>query len=192
MTRPAEEVLRRAQDFVRDEAGFAQVVTLDRHGYPVGRSATAFLRPDWSVALVHRRTHARLAQVRRDPRVLVTWVGDPAQGATNDSPHVFDLGRLPARVVLVRGTAEVADDDWTEEVYRRAVEQQRAAGNTRAPVRTPEQVRTELVGLHVRPYRVRLEGFGEGAASSDWVEGPPLPPEPAGPLRDNHSQGGPA
>ena len=92
-------------------------------------------------------------------------------------------------MVLVRGTAEVAADDWTEEVYRRAVEAQRAAGNTRAPLRTAEQVRTDLVGLHVRPYRVRLEGFGEGAASSDWVEGPPVPSVP---LPDNESHGGPA
>lgn len=184
MTRPPDDVLGRASAFVRDDAGFAQVVTLDRHGYPVGRSATAFLLPDWSVALVHRRSHARLAQVRRDPRVLVTWVGDPAPGASNENPQVFDVGRLPARVVLVRGTAELADDDWTEEVYRRALEEQRAAGHTRAPVRDPDQVRADLVGLHVTPYRVRLEGFGEGAASSDWVEGPPLLSEP---LQDSHS-----
>lgn len=188
MTRPPDDVLQRAQAFVRDEAGFAQVVTLDRHGYPVGRSATAFLRPDWSVALVHRRTHARLVQVRRDPRVLVTWVGTPAPGASNENPHVFDVGRLPARVVLVRGTAELADDDWTEEVYRRALEEQRAAGYTRAPVRSAEQVRTDLVGLHVRPYRVRLEGFGEGAASADWVEGLPLSSDSQ---QDNNSHEGP-
>jgi len=187
MTRPPDDVLRRAQAFVREEAGFAQVVTLDRHGYPVGRSATAFLRPDWSVALVHRRSHARLAQVRRDPRVLVTWVGLPAPGAGNENPHVFDVGRLPPRVVLVRGTAEVGDDAWTEEVYRRALEEQRAAGHTRAPVRDAEHVRTDLVGLHVRPYRVRLEGFGAGAESSDWVEGQPLP---AGRQQDDNPHGG--
>lgn len=187
MTRPPDEVLQRAQAFVRGEAGFAQVVTLDRHGYPVGRSATAFLRPDWSVALVHRRTHARLAQVRRDPRVLITWVGDPAPGATNENPHVFDLGRLPSRVVLVRGTAEVADDGWTEDVYRRALEQQRAAGNTGAPVRDADQVRTDLVGLLVRPYRVRLEGFGEGAQAHDWVEAPAVAP---GPMHDTSTHGG--
>jgi len=187
VTRPPDEVLQRAQAFVREEAGFAQVVTLDRHGYPVGRSATAILRPDWSVALVHRRSHARLAQVRRDPRVLVTWVGSPAPGASNENPHVFDVGHLPARVVLVRGTAVLADDAWTEEVYRRALEEQRAAGHTKAPVRDAAQVRADLVGLHVTPYRVRLEGFGEGAESSDWVQGPSLS---SGPQQDNNSNGG--
>lgn len=178
MTRPAPEVLERALRFVQEEAGFAQVVTLDVRGYPVGRSATAFLAADWSVALVHRRTHARLAQVRRDPRVLVTWVGDPAPGATNERPHVFDLGELPPRVVLVRGTAQVADDHWTEATYRRHLEAQRAAGHSRAPVRDAAAVAAELVGVRVVPYRVRLEGFGEGPQAFDWVAGPPLAPSP--------------
>jgi hypothetical protein len=162
-----------AQAFVRDEAGFAQVTTLDRHGYPVARTVTAFLQPDWSVALVQRRTHARLAQVRREPRVLVAWVGEPAPGATNERPHVFDIGRLPPRAVFVRGTARFMDDDWTVDWYQRQLGRQHAQGFTRAPLRTPEQVVADLVGVHVQPYRVRLEGFGEGAQSFDWTLAPP-------------------
>lgn len=164
MTREA-----RAQDFVRSEASFAQVTTLDRHGLPVGRSITAFLNDDWSVDLVQRRVHARLSQLRRDPRVLVTWVGDPAPGATNERPHVFDIGRLPARAVFVRGTAHFMDDELTLDCYRRHVEEQRSQGYTRAPLRDAAQVTTDLVGVHVAPYRVRLEGFGEGAQSFDWT-----------------------
>ena len=172
---PPAGVVDRAQSFVRDEAGFAQVVTLDVRGFPVGRTATAFLGADWSVALVHRRTHARLQQVVRTPRVLVVWVGTPADAASNDRPHVFDVGRLPPRAVMVRGTAAVADATWTETTYRHRLEAQRAAGHRRAPVRTPQEVATELVGVRVTPYRVRLEGFGEGAQSFDWVAGPPEP-----------------
>lgn len=178
MTRPPDDVLRRALALARDEVPFAQVVTIDVRGYPVARTATAFLADDWSVALVHRRTHARLAQVRRDPRVLVVWTGTPADGATNENPHVFDVGALPPRSVMVRGTARVADDAWTEATYRQHLQAQRAAGCTRAPVRDPEQVRTDLVGVRVSPYRVRLEGFGAGAQSFDWTAGPPLDPAP--------------
>lgn len=169
-----------AQAFVREEAGFAQVTSIDRAGFPVGRTMTAFLEPDWSVALVQRRTHARLAQLRRDPHVLVTWVGSPAPGATNERPHVFDLGRLPPRAVFVRGTAVFTPDDWTVERYLRAVTAQRAAGHTRAPLRTPEQVVADLAGVLVRPYRVRLEGFAEGARSFDWTVDPPPDPAPMG------------
>jgi len=83
MNRPPAEVVARAESFVRAEAGFAQVTTLDAHGYPVSRSMTAFLADDFSVHLVQRRVHRRLEQLAADPRLLVTWVGSPAPGATN-------------------------------------------------------------------------------------------------------------
>jgi hypothetical protein len=154
--------------FVRNDAGFAQVITLDRNGFPVGRTMTAFLEEDWTVSLVQRASHARLAQLRREPRALVTWVGTPAAGASNQRPHVFDLGLLPPRAVFVRGRVEFMGEEWTEQRYREYVERQRAAGHTAAPVRTPEQVTADLVGVRVVPRRIRLEGFGEGAQAFEW------------------------
>jgi len=172
----------RAQRFVAEDAGFAQVVTIDAAGFPVGRSMTAFLNADWSVDLVQRRSHARLIQLTREPRLLVSWVGAPAPGATNEHPHVFDLGRLPDRVVLIRGTAEFMPVDWTVERYLHHVGVQRARGLTRAPLRTPDQVGTDLVGVHVHPHRVRLEGFATGAQSIDWTVRLPdqIPPSTGG------------
>lgn len=156
-----------ARAFVLEEAGFAQVTTLDRHGFPVARTMTAFLGDDWSVGLVQRRSHARLQQLRAEPRLLVTWVGTPAAGATNERPHVFDVGLLPPRAVFVRGTAHFQDDAWTVERYLRLIHEQRTRGLTRAPLRTPEQVVADLSGVRVTPYRLRLEGFGQGAQSFD-------------------------
>lgn len=166
MTAPPQ-VLIAAQAFVRSEAGFAQVVTRDRSGFPVGRTMTAFLGADWSVDLVQRRSHARLRQLEADPRLLVTWVGTPAPGASNEHPHVFDLGRLPPRAVFVRGTAMFHGDAWTLARYLEHVGEQRAQGNDKAPLRTAEQVADDLVGVHVVPRRLRLEGFGTGAESYD-------------------------
>lgn len=157
-----------AQRFVREEAGFAQVTTIDRHGYPVTRSMTAFLQEDWSIDLVQRASHRRLAQWRENPRTLVSWVGTPSPGQHNERPHVFDLGRLPARLVAVRGDVEFRPVEWTVRTYRTHLEDQRAAGHTRAPVRTDEQVADELVGVTIHPVRVRLEGFGQGPQSFDW------------------------
>jgi len=158
-----------AHDFVLGEAGFAQVTTIDGSGFPVARTMTAFLEPDWSVSLVQRAGHRRLEQWRRDPHTLVTWVGTPAPGASNDRPHVFDLDLLPPRVVAVRGTAVEMPPDWTVAVYRREVTRQRAAGHTKAPLRTDEEVMAELAGVRVVPARVRLEGFGAGAESHLWT-----------------------
>ncbi len=165
----AEAAEDAARAFVLDEAGFAQLTTLDAKGFPVARTMTAFLDPDWSVALVQRRSHARLVQLRRDPHVLVAWVGDPAPGASNDNPHVFDIGRLPPRAVFLRGTATFMPEEWTIARYQREVAAQRARGATKAPLRTPEEVVADLMGVHVRPHRLRLEGFGQGAQSFDRV-----------------------
>ncbi len=181
MTDPQLDAARAAAlRFVREEAGFAQLTTIDRYGFPVGRSMTAFLNDDWSVDLVQRRSHARLAQLRRDPRTLATWVGEPAPGATNERPHVFDIGRLPCRVVFVRGTARFMSDDATVACYARHVAQQRSQGFTRAPLRDADQVLADLVGVHLEPYRARLEGFGTGAQSYDWTLSPPPGNPPQG------------
>ena len=167
---PALAVARRAAlSFVHDEAGFAQVTTLDRLGYPVLRTMTAFLNQDWSVDLVQRRSHRRLAQWSRDPRTLVAWVGSPAPGSTNEKPHVFDIGRLVPRTVSIRGRAELMPADWTVRCYTEHVNEQRQRGLTRAPVRSPDQVVEELAGVRVHPVRVRLEGFGREAQSFTWT-----------------------
>jgi hypothetical protein len=165
----------RALAFVQTEAGFAQVTTIGRHGLPVGRTMTAFLADDWSVELLQRGTHYRVAQLRSDPRVLVTWVGTPTESAHNDRPHVFDLALLVPRVVFVQGYAEPLDAEQTWAGYQAHSRELRARGGTRAPERDRADVAAVLVGFRVQPARVRLEGFGEAAETFGW-DGPPAPP----------------
>jgi hypothetical protein len=162
---PRAQAERSALAFVSTEAGFAQLTTLDRDGYPVTRTMTAFLSDDWSAALIQRRSHERLHQWQANPRSQVSWIGSPSPTASNERPHVFDLGLRPPRFVSVRGTAEFMSDDWTVACYQEHLAQQRRLGHTKAPVRTSEQVVTDLVGVLIRPVKVRLEGFGSGAES---------------------------
>ncbi len=157
-----------ALSFVRTEARFAQVTTIGRRGLPVGRTMSAFLTDDWSVELIQRRTHHRVAQLLHDPRVLVTWVGPAAEGASNEHPHVFDLGLLVPRVIFVQGNVEHLSAQQTWDSYAAHSAGLRAAGNYRAPDRAPENVAKELVGFRVHPRRVRLEGFGVAAETFDW------------------------
>lgn len=161
-------LLEAVRRFVREEAGFAQVVTVTAEGFPVARTMGAPLNDDWSVDLVQRRIHRRLDQLRRNPRLEIVWVGTPAPGSRNDSPAVFDYGRLVPRVVLLRGVAEFMDEDWTVRRYREQSAPLRARGLTKAPDRDEANVRAELVGVRVRPVRLRTEGFGEGAQSFQW------------------------
>jgi hypothetical protein len=167
--RPLSDVQVAVRSFLRDEAGFAQVYTINHDGFPVGRTMVALINDDWSIDLVQRRVHRRLGQLRRNPRLEVTWVGTPAPGSTNEHPHVFDWGLPPPRVVFVRGIAEFMDDEWTVRRYQQQTAIQREKGLTKAPLRDPENVRAELVGIHVHPLQVRAEGFGAGPQSFTWA-----------------------
>ncbi|MEO6882147.1 MAG: pyridoxamine 5'-phosphate oxidase family protein [Mycobacteriaceae bacterium] len=156
--------------WVQNEAGFAQLVTVNRSGFPVGRTLGAPANDDWSVDLVQRGAHRRLEQLRRDPHVEVIWVGTPVPGSRNDHPAVFDYGRLVPRVVFLRATAEIMPTDWTVARYgeQTTVLRERGVG-AKAPARSPEQAAVDLVGVRLHPVRVRAEGFGEGAASLTWT-----------------------
>ena len=161
--------LRRAVlQWVQEEAGFAQVVTVNRDGFPVTRTMGAMLNDDWSVDLVQRRIHRRLEQLRRNPRIEMVWVGTPAPWARNEHPAVFDFGWLAPRAVMVRGTAEFMDEEWTLRRYREETARLAERGGSKAPDRDDDNVREELVGVHVDPVRVRVEGFGEDAESFTW------------------------
>lgn len=164
-----EAVAQAVRRWVQQEAGFAQIATVNREGFPVTRTMGAFLNDDWSVDLVQRRIHRRLDQLRRNPRLEVVWVGSPAPGARNDHPHVFDFGWLAPRVVLIRGVAEFMDPEWTLRRFREETARLRELGNgVKAPERDDDEVRAELVGVHVVPVRVRAEGFGEDVQSFAW------------------------
>jgi hypothetical protein len=163
-----DAALTAAADFVRTEAGFAQVTTLDAAGFPTARTVSAFLCPDWTVALVQRNAHRRLAQLRRNPRILVGWSGSPASTSKNESPAVFDLDLLIPRVVFVQGVAVEMDEDQTWATYAAHDRRLREQGNGRAPERDRADVAAELTGLTVLPRRVRLEGFGAGPEQFTW------------------------
>jgi hypothetical protein len=163
------EVQQRVLHFLREEAGFAQVVTLNAAGFPVGRTMVAPIEEDWSVTLVQRTVHRRLGQLRRNPRLEIIWVGPPAPDNTNDRPHVYDFGHNAPRVVFLRGTAEFLDAQETIARFRRQTARNLARGQTLAPDRTDDNISQELVGIHVKPIQVRAEGFGQGAQSFTWT-----------------------
>lgn len=166
-----DDVQQRVLRWLREEAGFAQVITINRAGFPVGRTMGAPVNDDWTVDLVQRNVHKRLGQLRRNPRVEIIWAGDPAPGSVNDRPHVYDFGLLVPRVVFLRGIAEFMDSEWLKERFARQTAINLSKGQDKAPVRSPENVVSELIGLRVRPLRVRAEGFGDGAESFTWTFG---------------------
>lgn len=164
-----DEVQREVMMFLTEEAGFAQVFTVNRVGYPVGRTMVAPIDADWSVVLIQRNVHRRLEQMRRDPHVEIVWVGSPTPDSVNDRPHVYDFGLLIPRVVFLRGLAEFMDEDTTVETFQRQTVIQRTKGLTKAPERAMANIREELVGVRIVPRQIRAEGFGTGAQSFTWT-----------------------
>jgi hypothetical protein len=155
-------------EWLRNEAGFAQVFTINKAGYPVGRTMGAPVDDDFTVRLVQRVVHKRIGQWRRNPRTEVVWAGSPAVGSRNDSPHVYDFNLLVPRLVFIRGDAEFMDDAELIETFERQTALHRANGWTKAPIRTRDNVLAELIGVRIRALQVRAEGFGQGATSFTW------------------------
>jgi hypothetical protein len=166
-----DDVRQRVLDWLQNEGGFAQVVTINKAGFPVGRTMGAPVNDDWTVDLVQRNVHKRLGQLRRNPKVEIIWVGTPAPGSVNDRPHVYDFGLLVPRAVFLRGIAEFRDNEWLKERFARQTAINLSRGQDKAPVRDAENVVRELIGLRVTPLQVRAEGFGDGAESFTWTFG---------------------
>lgn len=158
----------RVRAFVRHEAGFAQVVTVKRDGFPVGRTMVAPLEDDWSVYLVQRKVHHRIGQWRRNPATEIIWSGPPHRDNRNLAPHVYDWCVQVPRVVFLRGTARFLDEDGLVAAYQRQSRRNQEAGRLLAPERDPDEVVRDLVGVRIEPLQVRAEGFGPGPESLTW------------------------
>jgi hypothetical protein len=168
---PLRDIVRRVLGWLHTEAGFAQVFSINKAGYPVGRTMAAPIDDDFTVWLVQRKVHKRIGHWKRNPRTEVLWVGTPAPGSRNDSPHVYDRNLLVPRAVFLRGDAEFLDDAMLIDVFQRQTAIHRARGWTKAPQRTPENIVAELIGVRIRALQVRVEGFGQGAESFTWQPG---------------------
>jgi hypothetical protein len=163
------ELQSRVLQWLRRDAGFAQVFSINKAGYPVGRTMAAPIDDSFTVWLVQRQVHKRMQHWQRNPRTEVVWVGTPAPGSRNDSPHVYDLNLLVPRAVFLRGDVEFLDASTLLDVFQKQTARHLANGWTKAPLRTPENIVAELVGVRIRPLQVRVEGFGDGAASFTWT-----------------------
>jgi hypothetical protein len=161
--------------WLRTEAGFAQVFSINKAGYPAGRTMAAPIDDDFTVWMVQRNVHKRIGHWQRNPRTEVLWLGTPAPGSRNDSPHVYDRNLLVPRAVFLRGDAEFLDDATLVEVFEKQTALHRSRGWTKAPVRTRENIVAELICVRIRPLQVRVEGFGDGAASFTWKPGAASP-----------------
>ena len=153
---PSDELKERIREFVQD-LNMGQVYTVNKEGFPTGRTIGANLNDDWSVDLMQAKDNGRVTQVRRHPQMAIEW---------NDGGRSGNLN-IP-KAVFLRGIGETFEGDRLVMAYNKRMDRMEKRGSTRP--RLPEaQVREELVGIHVRPVLVRAEGFGDYAEVFVWA-----------------------
>jgi general stress protein 26 len=152
-SKPIEQVKQEALAFLQERMGFAQVHTVNEAGYPAGRTMGASINDDWTLDMIGPKGARRIDHVRNNGKVEVVWVDNST--------------RIP-KAVFLQGTGTVFEGDELVERYNRRMDINEARGRGRGPRQAPDVVRETLLGIHVKPVRVRVEGFGEGTEIFSW------------------------
>jgi general stress protein 26 len=155
-SKPIDQVKREVMEWLQTKAGFAQVYTINKDGFPTGRTMGAPVNDDWSVDLIQgNQGYDRVNQVRQNPKLEILWIDTRSD-------------QVVPKAVFLRGVGEVYEGDRVIEEYDRrwALNQQR--GRARGEKRPADEVRRTLIGIKVRPERIRVEGFGEGSEVFIW------------------------
>jgi hypothetical protein len=154
MSRPLADVQQDAFAWLDTFAGFCQVFTINRDGFPTGRTMGGPINADWSVDLIQGQTgFDRVNQVRANNRLELLWI-DTAE-------------RVP-KAVFLRGTGEIYEGDRVVDEYNRRMERNASRGRPAAHVLSADEVKATLIGIKVTPVRIRVEGFGERSEVYAW------------------------
>jgi hypothetical protein len=149
-----EEMRQIVLDFCRPPRS-SQMITIDKHGIPTGRTLGATLNPDMTIDIVTITDlgFKRIDQVRRNPGVLFLWW-----------ERGVDQGPVP-RVVFAKCTAEVLTGEPVLDWYDR----QAAAGRTFEGT-TREQAAERWAIIRATVKQFRAEGFTREGEQLDRAE----------------------
>lgn len=148
-----DEIKAEVLKFLQEETGFGQVYTINKDGFPIGRTMGAPIEDDWTIDMIQPNHSKRLDQVSKNPRMEVLWIDTSV--------------RIP-RAVFLRGNGKVFLGDELLTKYNRRVDISEAKGRSRGPRQEPDAVRANLAGIHFTPVHCRVEGFGERTELFAW------------------------
>ncbi|MCS7002738.1 MAG: hypothetical protein NZ518_07815 [Dehalococcoidia bacterium] len=134
---------------------FAQMITYDKNGYPVGRTLGARLAPDWTVEIGSYRQFHRWKQVKRNPKMMLIWSQSPEPGSSVRWP----------RVIFAKGDGRVLEGDELRAYYEERV-------RTRGPVEgmSTEEAMEKIVYIIFKAREFRAEGFGANGGEVTFEE----------------------
>lgn len=134
---------------------FAQMITIDKNGFPTVRTLGGRLTPNWTVDIYTFKHFARLRHVRRNPHMAMVWTQPPEPGSSSRTP----------KVIAAKGVAEIIEG----EAMRPFAEERVAASSGRDGM-TVERYLNEVALIRFHITEFRAEGFAAEGSELTWDE----------------------
>jgi hypothetical protein len=170
------DIKAEALDWLRSYRNFPQLQSVNKAGFPIGRTTWFPIEDDWSIHATGYRGNYRVKQIRNNPHLEAMWL---------------DTTETPTRSVRIRGLGYHTVDESLVRIYNEREDIARAGGGGFGPRLFDKEITDTVCCTHITPLRVRLEGFGQQDSPLVWDVSPDdLLPEP--PLENgNEAQSGP-
>jgi len=165
------DIKAEALEWLRSYRNFPQLHSVNKAGFPLGRTTYFPVEDDWSIHATGYRGNYRVKQIRNNPHLEATWL---------------DTTESPTKSVRIRGLGYHTVGESLVRVYNEREDKARARGEGFGPRLFDKEITDTVCCTHITPLRVRLEGFGKQDSPLVWDVGPDdLLPEPP---RENGSE----
>ncbi len=159
------DIKAEALDWLLTYKNFPQLHSVNKAGFPIGRTTYFPIENDWSIHATGYRGNYRVKQIRDNPHLEAMWL---------------DTTESPTKSVRIRGVGYHTVDESLVRVYNEREDKARARGEGFGPRLYDKEITDTVCCTHITPLRVRLEGFGKQDSPLVWDVGPDdLLPEPA-------------
>ncbi len=154
-----------ALDWLCSYRNFPQLHSVNKAGFPIGRTTYFPVEDDWSIHATGYRGNYRVKQIRNNPHLEAMWL---------------DTTESPTKSVRIRGLGYHTVDENLVRVYNEREDKARARGEGFGPRLYDKEITDTVCCTYITPLRVRLEGFGKQESPLVWDVSPnDLLPEPS-------------
>jgi len=159
-----DEEKKQALDWIYSYKNFPQLYSINKAGFPIGRTTWFPIEDDWSIHATGYRGNARVQHIRRNPHLEAMWL---------------DTTESVVKVVRIRALGYNTDNDSLVRIYDEREDIARAAGDSFGDRLVGKDITDTVCCTHLTPQRVTLEGFGGSPTPVVWdVDPGDLNPEP--------------
>ena len=144
------DVKAEALAWIRGYKNFPQLYSINKDGYPIGRTTWFPVEDDWSIDATGYRGNARVKQIRKNPHLEAMWL---------------DTTVKPVKTVRIRGLGYHTVDESLVQIYDRGEDEARAKGEGFGERLTGKAITDTVCCTHITPRNVGLEGFGGGSST---------------------------